>query len=200
VRGARRSVRPSSPAAIVDPYRRVYRIPFIPDPIAWTEVPSDLATLGRQRERWHRGLVTTLGGNLKLLFNIRYGKLGMISFPFFVFGEMLAPVVEVYGLIVIVLGSMFGLLGVDYAIAFFVAAWGYGTLITMTAVVMEEITFSRYGRMRDFLRMLAYALSEPFGFRQLTLMWRLEGFWNALNGRRGWGAMRRRGFVDASAH
>jgi cellulose synthase/poly-beta-1,6-N-acetylglucosamine synthase-like glycosyltransferase len=176
-----------------------YRITFIPDPIAWTEVPSDLASLGRQRERWHRGLATTLGSNLELLFNFRYGKFGLIAFPFFVLGELLAPVVEAYGVLILLSGTALGLLDASYAMAFFAAAWGYGTLITVAAVVMEEVAFARYERFHDFVRMLAYALCEPFGFRQLTVVWRLAGLRNALLGRRDWGRMRRRGFVDAHA-
>src|SRR5205814_7212432 len=34
-----------------------YEIPFIPDPVAWTEVPESGGVLSRQRERWHRGLI-----------------------------------------------------------------------------------------------------------------------------------------------
>ena len=35
---------------------RDYRIEFVPDPVCWTEVPSDLRSLGRQRARWQKGL------------------------------------------------------------------------------------------------------------------------------------------------
>jgi hypothetical protein len=97
------------------------------------------------------------------------------------------------------LGSWLGLLGANFAIAFFLAAWGYGTLITVTAIVMEEITFARYERFSDFLRLIGYALTEPLGFRQMTVLWRLQGFWKALRRRRDWGAMRRSGFVEARA-
>src|ERR687893_2740975 len=38
---------------------RRYKISFVPDPIAWTEVPDTLRVLGRQRDRWHRGLLET---------------------------------------------------------------------------------------------------------------------------------------------
>ena len=31
------------------------KIAFVPDPVAWTEVPETAAVLGRQRDRWHRG-------------------------------------------------------------------------------------------------------------------------------------------------
>jgi len=37
-----------------------YRIAFVPDPVAWTECPETLAVLGRQRDRWQRGLLESL--------------------------------------------------------------------------------------------------------------------------------------------
>ena len=38
-----------------------YQIRFVPDPMCWTEVPSDLKSLGRQRQRWQRGYWTCYG-------------------------------------------------------------------------------------------------------------------------------------------
>jgi cellulose synthase/poly-beta-1,6-N-acetylglucosamine synthase-like glycosyltransferase len=46
-----------------------YNIRFTPDPICWSEVPSDLGTLRRQRNRWHRGLWETLWTHKDMLFN-----------------------------------------------------------------------------------------------------------------------------------
>lgn len=34
---------------------RKFRVRFVPDPIAWTEGPETIDTLGRQRRRWFRG-------------------------------------------------------------------------------------------------------------------------------------------------
>ncbi len=176
-----------------------YQMPFIPDPVAWTEVPADVTSLARQRERWHRGLATSLARNFELFFNYRYGKIGLVVFPFFVLGELLAPLVEFYGLLIVVLGLCMGLLGVQYAATFALVAWGYGVMVTLVAVVMEEATFRRYERTSDFLRMIGYALCEPLGYRQLTVLWRLNGLRRAMTGRREWGEMRRRGFVEAQS-
>ncbi len=176
-----------------------YSVPFIPDPIAWTEVPSDLATLGRQRERWHRGLIVTMVNNLGLLLNPRYGRVGMVIFPFFVLGEMIAPVIEFLGLVLTVSGLALGVLDLTFALLFLSAAWGYGTLVTLASVVMEEVTFKCYPRFSDFRRLVSFALIESFGYRQLTVLWRVQGFWNALRGSTSWGTMKRRGFAAAES-
>jgi cellulose synthase/poly-beta-1,6-N-acetylglucosamine synthase-like glycosyltransferase len=175
-----------------------YDIPFIPDPVAWTEVPSDLRTHGRQRERWHRGLIATMFTHRGLLLNPKYGRIGLVTMPFFFFGEMLAPVVELVGYTLTLLGLMLGLLSVEFALLFFVVALGYQMFLSIWAVILEETTFHMYGRFRDFVRMLWYAVLEPFGYRQITVYWRLLGFWNALRGITHWGEMRRTGFAPKS--
>lgn len=175
-----------------------YRVAFVPDPVAWTEVPSDIATLKRQRERWHRGLVKTMLSHRKLMFNPRYGRVGMISYPFFFFGEMLAPVIEVSGYFFTFVGLLLGWLNWQFALAFLAVAVGYQMMLSVWAVVLEEATFRVYGSLADFSRMLLFALLEPFGYRQLTVIWRVQGVINALRGRKQWGEMQRRGFGAAA--
>ncbi|MFN4232998.1 glycosyltransferase family 2 protein [Thermus sp.] len=76
---------------------REYRIVYTPDPICYTEVPADWATLRKQRNRWHRGLWEVLWNHRTMLFNPRYGRLGLVAMPYFFLFEALAPVVEVLG-------------------------------------------------------------------------------------------------------
>jgi len=179
--------------------KRPYSVPFVPDPIAWTEAPEDLATLASQRERWHRGLIATIWLNRDMLFNPRYGRVGMITLPFFALGEMLAPVVEAFGIVITAAGLWFGIIDWRAGALFLAACWGYGMLLTVASVVLEEVTFRCYPRLRDFLLMILYAVLEPFGYRQLTLVWRLRGFWSAWRGSKSWGVMKRRGFASAQA-
>src|SRR5438128_5786561 len=65
-----------------------YEIPFLPDPVAWTEVPETRLVLGRQRERWHRGLIAAMSEYHGMLFNPRYGRVGLIAVPFLMVGAM----------------------------------------------------------------------------------------------------------------
>ncbi|HEX9129069.1 MAG TPA: glycosyltransferase family 2 protein, partial [Gemmatimonadaceae bacterium] len=53
------------------------KIAFVPDPVAWTEVPESAKVLGRQRDRWHRGLADVLWRHRRMLFNPRYGVTGL---------------------------------------------------------------------------------------------------------------------------
>lgn len=170
------------------------KVVFIPDPVAWTEVPTSVAVFGRQRERWHRGLISTMVAHRQLLFNPKYGATGLIAMPYFLFAELLAPVVEAAGLVVTVLCTLAGILSVRFAVAFFVAAYLFGTLLSLAAILMEEVSFHRYRRPADTARLLWFAFIEPFGFRQVTVWFRLKAFYKYLQGDHSWGRMKREGF------
>jgi cellulose synthase/poly-beta-1,6-N-acetylglucosamine synthase-like glycosyltransferase len=174
-----------------------YRMPFIPDPVAWTEVPETGRVLARQRERWHRGLLACVWEYKGMLCNPRYGRVGLIGFPFYAFGEMIAPLVEAFGIIVVVIGVSSGVVNYGFALLFVLVAWGYGMLLSLSAVVLEEVSFRRYGRASDLARLVCFAAIENFGYRQRTVWWRLRAFFTVFQGRPEWGEMTRRGFGTA---
>lgn len=172
-------------------------VTFIPDPVAWTEVPQTLGHLARQRDRWHRGLADVLWRHRGLLFNPRYGALGLFVLPCFLFVELLAPVVELLGFTGCVLGLFLGLLNVSFAVLFFLAAYGFGIILSVLTLLLEELSFHRYERFRDRALLLLWAFVENLGYRQLTALWRLRGLIAFVRGRKDWGRMDRRGFDRA---
>ncbi|PYP59803.1 MAG: glycosyl transferase [Gemmatimonadetes bacterium] len=175
-----------------------YEIPFIPDPVAWTEVPESLRVLARQRERWQRGLVAAMWQYRGMLFNPRYGRVGLIAVPFYAFGEMLAPLVEVFGYGITVAGLALGVVNVPFALLFILVAWGYGMLLSLWAVVLEEVSFRRYRRVGDLVRLLLFATLETVGYRQCGVWWRLRAFFATGGRKHVWGEMTRRGFETAT--
>ena len=183
-------------------YLREHHLPdtmsFIPDPVAWTEVPTSIRVLGRQRERWQRGLLETLWVHRDMLFNFRYGAVGLIAYPFFLFGEALSPAVEVLGYVGMALGLTLGVVDLDFVWLFLSVVVLYGMLLSVWAILLEEVSFRRYRRRGDVLRLLFATLIENFGFRQVTLAFRLKAFWQMLRGDRRWGVMKREGFGSAT--
>lgn len=171
-----------------------YRITFVSDPMGWTECPETLRALGRQRDRWQRGMFEVLTRNKKMLFNPRYGRIGMLAFPYFFIFEMLGPVLEVPGYLAFALAVILGLASPPYIIAFFSLAIIFGVALSVAAVGLEELTLRRYPRLSDLMRLFLLAFIENFGYRQLTVYWRLRGFISALRHVKGWGKMERKGF------
>ncbi|MEO7272315.1 MAG: glycosyltransferase, partial [Vicinamibacterales bacterium] len=176
-----------------------YRIVFRPDPVCWTEVPEQLGTLARQRNRWQRGTLQTLHRHRRMLFNPNYGVVGMLATPFFLIFEALAPLVEAGGYVASIIALTFGWLDWRFAQLLFLAAVVYGALISVAAVILEEVSFRRYPRVTDLLKLALYGVLENFGYRQLTLWWRLQGTYDFLRGRAEWGTMVRRGFANKRA-
>ena len=134
-----------------------------------------------------------------MCFNPAYGAVGMWCYPYFVFVELLAPVVELLGWIGLVLGVMVGLLNASFAVLFFLMAYGIGAVLSMYALLLEEWSFPRYTRFSDRVRLVWFLILESFGYRQLTVIWRLRGLWKFLRGRTDWGRMERRGFAKPPA-
>jgi cellulose synthase/poly-beta-1,6-N-acetylglucosamine synthase-like glycosyltransferase len=170
------------------------RIAFVPDSVAWTEVPESMKVLGRQRDRWHRGLADVLWRHRRMLFNPRYGVTGLLVLPYYMFVELFAPVIEAVGLLSLAVGLIFGVVDWRFAGLFYLTAYGLGTAMTAFTLVLEDLSFHRYDTFRDRMLLFWFALLENLGFRQLTVYWRLRGLWKFLMGRKDWGAMERKGF------
>jgi cellulose synthase/poly-beta-1,6-N-acetylglucosamine synthase-like glycosyltransferase len=173
--------------------RQPYRIGFVPDPICWTEVPENLRVLRRQRTRWQRGLIDTLLRHRAMIARPRYGTVGMMSLPGFLMFEMISPLVELSGYLLLPVLWMLGLINASIAVAFLTLAILYMILISALAVLLEDIVFRRYPRILDLGRLLIGAVLENFGYRQLTVWWRVRAFWEYWRGDLSWGVMERRG-------
>jgi cellulose synthase/poly-beta-1,6-N-acetylglucosamine synthase-like glycosyltransferase len=179
---------------------RDHRVVFVPEPVCWTEVPSTRAVLRRQRSRWHRGLWETLWAYRGMLFRRRYGRVGWVGLPYYWCFELFAPLVELGGLVLVPLGVLFGVVDVRYALALLLVSYGYAIFVTLAAICAEEWAFHRYEGWGDLGAAVAGAVFENLGYRQMTVAWRLEGWWASLRGKQQvWGVMTRRGFEEEAA-
>jgi cellulose synthase/poly-beta-1,6-N-acetylglucosamine synthase-like glycosyltransferase len=170
-----------------------YRVRFLPEPVCWTEVPETWTVLGRQRNRWQRGLADTLWRHKKMLFNPKYGRLGFLAMPFFLFVELLSPIIELGGFIILFISLWLGVINVQFALLFLAAAILLGMILSVLSVLMEELTFRRYDRMRDVAILILYAFFENIGYRQIHAWWRLKGLIDFFKGNKSWGEMTRSG-------
>ncbi len=173
-----------------------YRIRFIAEPVCWTEVPEDRKTLSRQRNRWHRGLADVLYRYRHMIFNPRYGRIGMVAMPFFLFGELLSPIIELSGYIIVAISWWIGAINAWFALLFLTVAVVLGMILSLTAVFLEELNTRRYDKVRDIILLAFYALLENLGYRQLHAVWRLRGLWDYLRGNKQWGVMVRKGIGE----
>ncbi|MDH4230537.1 MAG: glycosyltransferase [Nitrospirota bacterium] len=177
-------------------HKKPYRIKFISDPICWTEVPETFKMLGRQRRRWHLGLIQSIFQHKKMMFNPRYGGLGMFVYPYYVFIEMFGPLIEVFGYVVVISTYFLGLLDKEFLLLFLTLAVFYGIFLSTVGVFLEELTYRRYPKWSHLLKLLTYGIFENFGYRQLNSFWRVQAFFQYLFGKRKWEHIEQKGIKN----
>ena len=169
-----------------------YKISFIPDPVLWTEGPEDFKTLHSQRVRWQYGLGECISLNRELLFKRGSGFAGWVAMPFNLMLEWIGPFVEAGGYVFMFVMYMFGLLSLQSFVLFFLFAIGLGMILSVSSLLLEELSFHTYPKMRHIIVLFVASLLENLGYRQLNVLWRLEGLVRWLIGKKpGWGRMTR---------
>jgi cellulose synthase/poly-beta-1,6-N-acetylglucosamine synthase-like glycosyltransferase len=171
-----------------------YRIVYEPSAVIWTEVPDTARVLRRQRIRWHRGLMTTVRDFLGMTFNPRYRQLGMVSWGGFVLFEYLAPIIEFVGWIVVPTAWALGALNTSALAAMLLVAFGMGLMNSIIALLLDE-SYGYFNSPADTSRLIAVAVLENFGLRQMTVLWRVRALIGG-KGTRSWGNMERRGVAN----
>jgi cellulose synthase/poly-beta-1,6-N-acetylglucosamine synthase-like glycosyltransferase len=175
------------------------RVIFVPDPVCWTQVPSDYRSLLRQRDRWQRGLIESLMMHFRMFLNPRYGAIGLIGMPFYFFFEAIGPVIELLGYILIPILWFFSVLDVSFAIMFFAMAVLYNIMLSLLALIVDDLLFQRYDRASDLGKMMLSAFLEFIGYRQIMAVRRTAAFFTMLFRRQHWGRINRSPIAEAKA-
>ncbi len=171
-----------------------YEVTYIPDPLCWTEVPSDFKSMRKQRTRWTRGLVESLRAHRKMFFNPRYGRLGLLGYPYWFFFEWLAPLIAFSGFLYTIYLILLHSINWPLYLLLFLFVYTFAVSLSTWAVLFEEVTFHKYKKKRDVLKLFAAALVEPF-FYPMHTYFAVRGNIEALRGKKGWGSAKRSGFV-----
>lgn len=172
-----------------------HRVVFRAEPVCWTEAPETLGVLGRQRARWHRGALETFVRHRDMLFNPLYGRIGWLGFGYILIVDVLGPFIDLFGYLLIPTFWALGVLNADYLYAFLAVGFGYGVVISLGALALEEIELRRFPNVHDLTQLMLIGVVENFGYRQLNTFWRLRGAWQFFTKQHAWGAMTRRGFT-----
>ena len=170
-----------------------YRITFVPDPVCWTEAPEDLRTLKNQRIRWQRGLCDSLADHFELCCHLKGGTVGWLAFPFIVLFEWVGPAIEVFGYCILIAGLFLGFVSLHAWFLLLLVAVGLGVMLSVSALLLEEISFHVYPNQLDVWKLLLAAIAENFGYRQLNSVWKLIGLYRWIRGGEArWGDMIRK--------
>ena len=175
--------------------KKKYSVKYVPVTLCWTEGPTTLKVFGRQRSRWGRGLAQLMSTRRTILFNPRYGRMGMIVFPYHFFYELLAPIIEFLGFLFYIYLILTQQINWPYAIILIVFVYTYSVMITTVALLWDQITFKYYKTWGETIGLCLMAFLEPFIYHPLIVFFALKGYFNFLVGRKHvWGNMQRQGF------
>ncbi len=171
----------------------VHEVKYVPMARCYTEVPSDLNILLKQRNRWQRGLIETLYYHRKMIVNHHFGSRGLLGMPYFFFFEMIAPLLELEVYLSLIIGVVFGIFNGVYILALLAVTTLLGVVLSMTSLFVQE-KYARPLSFKDTMLLVLMAIIENFGWRQFINLYRSIGFFSSLKGNNSWGAMTRTGF------
>ena len=173
---------------------QVGRIKFVPLPVCWTQAPEDLSSLRAQRCRWRRGLLQVLWRQRELIANPRFGVVGVGVMPYTMFFEGIGPLLELFGYGISTLAFALGLLNWEHYRVLLAATLLFGASATLVSIFLHDVATKRYRGSHDLAVLVAVAVLENFGYRQLNCWWAWVGTVQAMRGMKGWGPMTRKAF------
>ncbi|HKT77700.1 MAG TPA: glycosyltransferase [Sphingobium sp.] len=174
--------------------KRPYRISFVPEVVCWTDAPENWRGLRNQRARWEQGALETVVEHRRMLFNPRYGRIGLVALPLIVIEDVLGPPCELFGYLLIPLLYLLGIESGTIVLAFFSLTVLFGVAISLGTLALEEAQLRRTPSARDLFLIGIAAIVENLGYRQANLLFRIYGMWRFFRKDTRWAAAGRVGF------
>lgn len=182
--------------------KKKFKITYIPESLCWTEVPPDLKILMRQRIRWARGLIQTLAIHRKMFFNPKYGRTSFFSLPYFFFFEFLAPIIEAFGMLLIltsIILSFFyvGFVNYEFLLWTMLFVYLFYINITIISILLDELLYKSYANIREVIKLIGMAMIEPLVYHPVVVVAAIKGYWQFFTKKEAkWGVMVRKGFTE----
>jgi cellulose synthase/poly-beta-1,6-N-acetylglucosamine synthase-like glycosyltransferase len=175
-----------------------HKVVYIPESLCWTEVPTTLKVFNNQRTRWAKGLIQTLWFHKKAFLNPKYGIFGLLSFPYWVFFEWLAPIIEAVGIVYYTYLIITNQISWMFAIILLLTIYLFSVMVTIISILWDEISGPNYSKTRDLLKLCLAALVEPIAFHPLALFFSIKGNWFFFTKKTlKWGDMNRTGMNNS---
>lgn len=170
-----------------------YRIVSLPDPVCWTEAPSDVRSFINQRNRWHRVLLESFMEHREMMLNPQFGLVGMLGMPYYFFFEILGPPMECFSYLVVGAGLLAGIVETDTLFFFLLISIGYTTVLNIMAIVIEDLHYETY-TVWEVMKLTGVGLLDNLGYRQFTMGIRLWAMFDWMGRVQTWGRIERKGF------
>jgi cellulose synthase/poly-beta-1,6-N-acetylglucosamine synthase-like glycosyltransferase len=169
---------------------RPFRIVALPDSVGRTEGPDSIASLVSQRARWQRVITETVWHYRGMLFNPRYGSVGLVGAPYYLVVEVLAPIFQVLSVVVLPLAWWAGVLDLrEFALFALTVACANG-LLTNVALLLYN-GGSRSYPAGDLVRLMVLGLMDLVAYRPILIFAQAKGTLDFLRGDKSWNKFER---------
>ncbi|MEK3730942.1 MULTISPECIES: glycosyltransferase family 2 protein [Paenibacillus] len=175
-----------------------YRVAFCPEAVCWTQAPDSYHILSNQRKRWGRGNLKNMIENRDMLFNPRYKVMGWLTMPYNVIFEALNPYFRITGLLALLGYVLMDMTNWHVLLVFGLVNFLGGYLLSIGALLLEEMAFRRYNKLSDLVKMLLFSALKFVGYHQLGVLWRVQGHIQYLQNNNTWGTMTRQSWKEKS--
>ncbi len=174
-----------------------YRVVQVSKICARTEGPGDVKNLKRQRTRWGRGLFQTFDRHFKKVANPTHRRVGLITLPYILVFEFMAPVIEIVGMITVVYLAFTGGVNWPSAVVIFSAIYIFGFMLSLVTLLYAYKSKTTYTKLSHYLRLAVAALLEPVLYHPLLTFFSINGYINYLRGTKAvWVAIARKGYAS----
>ncbi len=168
-----------------------YSLRYEPNAICWSQTPGSLKDLMKQRRRWYLGLFQSMTKYYRVFANLRFGLVSFVSYMYYLLFELLAPAIEVFGIVAIVIAWNFGILNIPFMIKFFLLYSLYGAILTITAFFQRIYTQNLKITLSDALKAVFICLLESLFFRYVISFVRVTSFIGYKKKKKEWGTIKR---------
>ncbi len=164
--------------------RLPYQIKYAYNAVCWTQAPERFRDLLKQRKRWHIGLMQSMLGH-KSVFTKG-------SYLYYLFYELLSPVIELMGLLVTFLAYVYHLVSLRYMLTLLLIYALFGSMLTVISFVTRNYLSNIRVRSVDVLKAFLLCIPENVLIRFILAWTRILAifFWRGKKTR--WGEIKRK--------
>ena len=143
-------------------------------PTCFTNAVPGYRAMTNQRKRWQKGLLSSLRLHINLLFNVKYKSVGLIGMPFYLFFEVIAPFIELFGLGLYI----FLLFNINDVPVTPLLIWGIGLIFALLnnwlSISLDNF-FLRDMSWKKYFRLLLSSCMDPFFYHFFQLYCKIKG-------------------------
>ena len=163
-----------------------YRVKYVPEAICWSQAPTTIGDLMKQRRRWNKGLLQGMYKYKELLFNPKYGLISFVSFLYYLIYELLTPFIEIFGLATMVISYFLDLLNTKFMLMFMLIYILFGGILSLCTFLsrlhVENIKLS----LGDVLKAMFLCVLEITVLRYIVLLARISSFFGYKKNKKIW--------------